>query len=67
MRITLSNINKALKAKGYDVELIRGKEYFYFIGFSVESWKTTSVNVFHLTDLSVEEWVKEYERLKAEN
>lgn len=61
-RATIKAVNKALP-EGY--ELVRGKDYFYFDGPGTESWFTTSVPVFRVSHLTVEQWVKEFEYLLA--
>ncbi len=64
MRVTLKNINAALKAKGYKDELFKGYGYFYFMGDDAMNWNSGSVMTPHLTSMSVEEWVQEYEEMK---
>lgn len=59
-RVTLAEVNKALKVNGIDCELIKGQGYFYFQGPAVETAFEQGVySVFRLSDLSVEQWVEE--------
>jgi hypothetical protein len=65
MKLTLKKVNKELKKQGYDTKLVKGEGYFYFVGKEAWDFKCQSVYVFRLNDLSLEQWVKEYEeRLK---
>jgi len=65
--MTLHQINKAIKAKGYKAELFKGDGYFYFFGDDVDTCKEQGVyGVCHVTDLTVEQWIKELED-KMEN
>lgn len=68
MRLTINNVNAALKAAGIDAELIKGDGYYWFHGLEAAGFYSSSVAVFKLTDLpSVEAWVDEYRRLKADD
>jgi len=61
MKLTLEMINKELKKQGYDTKLVKGEEYFYFVGKEAWNFSCQSVYVPRLNDLSLEQWVKEYE------
>lgn len=63
--LTLKQVNKALKDKGYEAELIKGKNYFYFTGNSINCAVSASVMVNSINQLSLNEWVKEYEGLMS--
>jgi hypothetical protein len=57
-RVTINRVNAALKAAGFkDCELIHGEGYFYFAGSDTSHWYQTSVEIFHLSDFTVNEWV----------
>lgn len=60
-RITRTAINKALAEAGFEpgTEIVRGNGYWYFSGGDAHTWYSTSVYTYHLSDLSVEEWVAE--------
>lgn len=56
--ITLRAVNRAIRAAGYDAELVRGRGYFYFIGPAVERATHTGVVVFRLNQLDAAGWVR---------
>lgn len=59
-RVTINAINKAIAEAGLDCEIVKGSGYFYFQGKSVECAKEQGVyGVYRLSDISIEEWVKE--------
>lgn len=62
--VTLKQINKALKNKGYEVELVRGEGYFYFFGNDADYLTSQGVYIPRLSDQSVEKWVEDFEFLK---
>jgi hypothetical protein len=69
--LTISKINKTIKAEGIDLELVPGQGYFYFVGPGSENLYTASVLVYRLNHLTLEQWmsyareyaqeIKEYE------
>ncbi len=61
-RLTLKKVTAALP-KGY--ELVKGEGYFYFAGNDAMSWYSSSVLVFRINDLTLEQWVTEFETLRA--
>ena len=61
--MTLNQINKALKERGYTAELVKGKGYFYFVGNGLNCAASTSVMVNSVNQLSIDEWIKECEDL----
>lgn len=65
MRLTLKAINAELTALG-DVQLVRGKGYYYFIGSLVASAYSTSVMVNTLNQLSLDQWLAEARRIIRE-
>lgn len=66
-RLTINNINAALKDAGFDAELVRGNGYFWFDSEESISWYTSSVYVYRLNHLGdVEKWVDKYRAMKAE-
>jgi len=62
--INLSTVNRALAQ--YNVQLVRGKGYFYFDGPGTERWAATAVYVNSLNQLSLEQWIDEYKYLSGE-
>jgi|GEM_PF-4090593 hypothetical protein len=63
-RVTLNNVNAAIKAAGGEQELVRGNGYFYFVGGGALTWPASSVYVNHLTTFTVAEWVGEWQYLQ---
>jgi hypothetical protein len=59
MRVTINKVNQALKDQKITAELVRGDGYFYFVGDSLDISKSSSVYVYHLNSLTVEDWVEE--------
>lgn len=62
----LRTINKAIASKGIAVELVKGDGYFYFVGEAVENADTSSVMVFRLNDLTLDQWMEELDSIIAE-
>lgn len=60
-RLTRTAIAKACVAAGLpaDIELVKGNGYFYFWGHDVALWPSSSVYVFSLNDLTLDQWVNE--------
>lgn len=59
-RITLVQVNKALRAASLDCELVKGSGYFYFQGPAVDMAQEQGVyGVYRLSDLSIEQWIQE--------
>lgn len=61
MAITLKAVNRALKHRGHDVELVRGKEVFYFVGPDADKVSEPICYIPKLSDISVQEWVELFE------
>ena len=59
MGFNIRSVNKALKEAGINGELVRGEGYFYFVGESFYYSSGTSVYVFRVTNLTIEQWVQE--------
>ena len=49
-----------------DVELVRGKDYFYFAGGKADHFNSQGVYVSHLGQLTPDQWVAEYNRRVAD-
>ncbi len=58
-RVTIKSINRAILDAGLNAEIVRGVGYFYFVGDDVDLRKESSVYVYRLNELSIEEWVEE--------
>jgi hypothetical protein len=62
-RISRKMINDALRERGRDESLRPGDGYFYFGGGEAVNWITNSVRVRRLSDLTLEQWLEEFDRL----
>ena len=68
VRLTINNVNAALKEAGFDAELVKGNGYFWFDSDESIMWYTSSVSVYRLSDIpTVEAWVAEYIRMKQDH
>jgi len=60
-------VNDALRARGRDESLREGEGYFYFGGGEAVNWLTSSVMVRRISDLTLEQWLKEFDSLLERN
>jgi len=67
MRVTLKAINEALNGLVPDVRLAKGDGYFYFTSGETANWLDTTVRVPTLNNLTLEQWIEEFKRLKTVN
>lgn len=67
MRLTLKTINDQLAAKGHKARLEKGDGYFYFYDGEASDWLDRIVQVPTLSNLTLEQWVEEFEKLKKLN
>jgi len=67
MATTLNKINAALVVGGHQERLFRGKGYFYFSDGNTPNWPATSVCVYRLNELTLEQWLEEHASLKAKS
>ena len=70
-RTTMKAVNAALQERGIPGELVKGVGYFYMMDRDEEPaiWATlpeTSIMVYRLSNMSVDEWVESVELLLAE-
>ncbi len=56
-------ISDALRKRGRDESLRPGDGYFYFGGGEAVNWLTNSVRVQRLSDLTLEQWLGEFDKL----
>lgn len=65
---TLAQVNKALKEKLGDLELVRGQGYYYFSGSVCRSWRVSGLyGGWLLKDTKVSEYVQEAQRRNDES
>lgn len=62
----VAEVNKALRARGAEEKLTRGRGYYYFRDGTAAGWYSTSVYVYSASDLSVEDWLAKYDSKLAE-
>jgi hypothetical protein len=62
-RVTRKIVNDALRARGRDESLREGVGFFYFGGGEAVNWLTSSVMVKKISDLTLEQWLKEFDSL----
>jgi hypothetical protein len=65
MRTTLAAVNQELAKRGFTARLARASGYFYFQFGEAADWLDRTVQVERVSDKSVEEWLGEFERLRA--
>lgn len=58
-------VNDALRARGRDESLREGNGYFYFGGGHTVNWLSSSVMARKISDLTLEQWLKEFDKLLA--
>jgi hypothetical protein len=61
--VTVAFVNKALKAKGIEERLVKGKDYMYFAEGNAHTWPVTMVCVMKASSLSIDEWLEEHATL----
>lgn len=66
-RVTRKMVNDALQARGRDESLREGDGYFYFGGGEAVHWLSSSVMVRKISDLTLEQWMEEFEKLLKAN
>jgi hypothetical protein len=60
-------VNNALRAWGRDESLREGDGYFYFGGGEAVHWLSSSVMVRRISDLTLDQWMGEFEKLLKAN
>jgi len=66
-RLTCQTINDALRDRGRDESLREGEGYFYFGGGEAVNWLSNTVHAKKLSDLTLEQWLKEFDKLVETN
>ena len=66
-RVTRKMVNDALLARGRDESLRDGGGYFYFGGGEAVNWLVSSVMVKKISDLTLEECMKKFDELLAQD
>jgi hypothetical protein len=66
-RLTLKTVNDELMRLGHRARLEKASGYFYFFGGEATDWLDRTVQVAKISDLTREEWVEQFRRLKKVN
>ncbi len=67
MPLNLKAINAELAKRGFQVALAKAEGYFFFHGGEATDWLDRTVRVATLQSLTLEQWIGQYEELKAKN
>jgi hypothetical protein len=62
-RVTRKMINDKLRERGRDESLRPGGGYFHFGGGEAANWLANSVRVERVSDLTLEQWLEEFDKL----
>ena len=60
-KFTLAKINQEIAARGGSELLVKGNGYYYFCEGNASQWQDTMVIVNRLNELTIEEWVAEWQ------
>lgn len=66
-RLTLPVVNHELTQKGYQARLEKASGYFYFVGGEATDWLDRTVPAKKISDLSLQQWLAEFLRLRKLN
>lgn len=55
----LLTINREITKQGIALELVKGNDYFYFVGEDLDTRESSMVMVPRINDLSLYEWINE--------
>lgn len=67
MPLTLKTVNAEFVKRGHNVRLARGSGYFYFWWGEAADWLDKTVSVPKVSDLTMDQWIGEFQRLKKLN
>jgi hypothetical protein len=66
--VTLRQVNDCLRAEGHKERLVRSaRGYFYFHSGKSGCWPAASVYVYRLSAMSLDGWMAEFHRLRADS
>lgn len=65
-KTTVASVNKELKKRGYKERLTRGNGYYYFYNGEAEGFYSSSVPVYSISDMSVDDVIWFLEKMKEE-
>ncbi len=67
MRLHLKIVNAELAKRGITARLEKGEGYFYFHFGEAADWLDRTVRVRKINDLTLKEWMAEFQRLRELN
>jgi hypothetical protein len=67
MKLDLKHVNTELERLGKKAQLAKGSGYFYFREGEAADWIDTVVKVRKLNDLTLKQWMAEFQRLQELN
>lgn len=65
--ISIKTVNNALKKLGHEEKLCKGNGYFYFYDGNADNWYTSSVGVYTINQLTLDQWIESFLRLKEDH
>lgn len=65
--VTLSKVNREIARQGGTETLVKGYGYFYFINCGARRVPSSGVMVYRINQLTVEQWLLELAKKRAEN
>jgi hypothetical protein len=66
-RLTAKTVNDELARLGHRARLEKGSGYFYFWTGEAADWLDRTVRVRKISEMTLNEWIAEFRRLKALN
>jgi len=66
-RLTLKSVNDELARLGHRARLEKASGYLYFYGGEATDWIDRTVQVAKISDLTLDQWIAEFARLKRIN
>jgi hypothetical protein len=66
-RLTVKTVNDELARLGHRARLEKGSGYFYFWTGEAADWLDRTVRARKISDMTLNEWISEFRRLKALN
>lgn len=61
--LTIKRINKEIKARGWNAELVAGDGYFWLDGDDVAWAYSSSIGAYRLNHLTLEQWLEDVRRI----
>ncbi len=65
--LNLNVVNREMAKRGFTARLEKGEGYFYFHFGEAADWLDRTVRVRKINDLTLKQWMEEFQRLRALN